>query len=354
MIAAKDRHFSARLALVKHARTHGIRPAARHFRCAKNTVKRWWRRYKEKGNEGLRDLSRAPKTCPHKTPPAEEKKILEARREAPCFGPQRLRDLKGVRPSKSAIARILRQNGLSGPRRKKHQKKNDLRAIKAQYAVWQRLQADTKPLYDIPLFWPQMKHLGLPQQQYSHRDVKSGAIFLDYADSVSTTYATLSSDRLLEHLRRWNAPLGDMVLSTDNGSEYGGAERYERQTGYHASMQRHGLVHRFLPPRTPNAHGDVESMHRWCQEELFDLETFHSRRDFFEKVATYQLWWNFARPNYSKGGKTPAQILEEAAINPLVLAMPPTDLDATFRKLPITFKVGQDLPVDTASSTTHS
>jgi transposase len=349
MIAAKDKHFSARLALVKHAKTHGVRPAARHFKCSKNTVKLWLARYLKDDNDGLRNLSRAPKTCPHKTKPNEEKKVIVARLEAPCFGPQRLRDLKGVTPSKSAIARILRQNNLSGRRRKKHQKKNDLRAIKAKYAVWQRLQADTKPLYDIPQFWPQMKHLGLPMQQYSHRDVKSGAIFLDYADSVSTTYATLGSDRLLMHLKRWEAPLDKMILSTDNGSEYGGAERYERSVGYHASMQRHGLVHRFLPPRTPNAHGDVESMHRWCQEELFDLETFRSRRDFFEKVATYQLWWNFARPNYSKGGKTPAQILEEAGINPAVLIFPPADLDATFRLLPPTFRVGQDLPVDTGN-----
>jgi hypothetical protein len=37
---------------------------------------------------------------------------------------------------------------------------------------------------------------------------------------------------------------------------------------------------------------------------------------FFEKVATYQRWWNFARPNYAKGGKTPAQILEESGVNP--------------------------------------
>jgi transposase len=257
--------YALRLAMVKYARTHGIRAASRHYDCSRNTIRLWLRRYEEKGARGLEDRSRAPKTCPHKTSPYHERCVLEARRKAPCFGALRLKDEFGLKPSVGAIGRILQQAGKTRKRHKKSQKKNDLRQIKMQYHAFERLQADTKPLYDIAAYWPQMQALGLPRQQYTHRDVKSGALFIDYADELSTTYATLSL-----------------------------------------------------------------------------------RRDFFEKITTYQNWWNFARKNYSKDKRTPAEILEEEGINPLILMRNPEDLDALLRKGVKIRGVGQNLPVDTA------
>jgi len=347
---AKDKKYFIRLEMAKFARTHGVRPAMVRFACARNTVRLWVKRFKEGGPSNLHDRSRAPKSCPHKTSPQEERKVLEARRQIPPFGPRRLRDLCGCKPSLGAIARILRENGLTKKPRRKHQRKNDLRAIKAQYRAFERLQADTKPLYDIPAYWPQMQALGLPRHQYTIRDVKSGALFVDYADELSTTYAIMATEKILERLGRAGVDLSRSVLSTDNGSEYGGGERRERQIGFHARMGAAGVVHRFLPPATPNAHGDVESSHGAIQKEFFDLEPFRSRCDLFEKTATYQAWWNFVRPNYSKGKKTPAQILQEEGLDPIILLAPPTDLDAMLRRQPDTLQVGQHLPVLPESS----
>jgi len=76
---------------------------------------------------------------------------------------------------------------------------------------------------------------------------------------------------------------------------------------------------------------DVESSHSLIERELFDLEPFRSRRDFFEKVRTYQRWFNFARPNYHKGGRTPAEILEQEGVDPRVLLLDPLDLDRYLR-----------------------
>ena len=197
-----------------------------------------------------------------------------------------------------------------------------------------------------------MQTLGLPRHPYTIRDVKSGALFVDYADELSTTYAIMATDKILEHLGRAGVDLSRSVLSTDNGSEYGGSEyggseRRERQIGFHTRIGAAGVVHRFLPPATPNAHGDVESSHGAIQQEFFDLEPFRSRRDFFEKAATYQAWWNFVRPNYSKGKRTPAQILQQEGLDPIILLAPPADLDAMLRRQPDTQQVGQHLPVDT-------
>jgi transposase-like protein len=350
MIRAKDQSFHLRLRIVMHARSHGIRDAARQFGCARNTVRKWLRRYEQSGRAGLAERSRAPKSCPHKTSAYQEKKILRARDQTPCFGPRRLKDLYGLRPSQGAIARVLRQAGRTRPRRKKSQKKNDLRAVKARYRPFARLQADTKPLYDIPAYWPQMTRAGLPRQQYTHIDVKSGALFIDYADELSATYAAMASRRILEHLGDHGVELAEVVVSTDNGSEYGGGERRTRTIGYPATVRRCGAQHRFLPPATPNAHANVESSHASIEQEVFDLEPFGGRRDFFEKLTTYQRWWNFARINYSKGGKTPAQILEEEGVDPRILLLDPLDLDRYFRNRSPPAGVGHDLPVSPASS----
>lgn len=345
MIRVKDNKYFFRLRLAKYANEYGIRSAARMFQCSRNTVRLWVRRLNKGGQSSLKDKSRAPKTCPHKISKSRERNILEIRQRAPCFGPIRMRDLCGINASASAIYRVLRENQLVRKPRRKHQKKNDLRAIKAQYKVWERMQCDVKHLKDIPFYWPQMKALKLPRYQYTLRDVKSGALFLGYATELSSTYATLFVRSILEHLERKKVSLGKTILSTDNGGEFGGQERTERKRGFHSQVERYGLTHRFLPPATPNAHGDVETVHNLIEQEFFDLETFRSQRDFWEKIRTYQYWWNFARKNYSKGKKTPLDFLLEEGNNLSILFIEPINIDLLFRNIDHSSLVGQDLPV---------
>ncbi len=51
--------------------------------------------------------------------------------------------------SVGAISRILKEKGLTRRKKKKYQKKNDLRAVKAKYKPFERLQMDVKYLTDI-------------------------------------------------------------------------------------------------------------------------------------------------------------------------------------------------------------
>lgn len=348
MIRTSDHSFSARLGMVLHARTNGIRETASAMGCSRNTVRLWLRRFETGGRAALQPRSSAPRHCPHKTPIPIEEQVVALRKRVPCFGPRRLKDLFGLAPSEGAIARILRAHQLARPRRRRRQRKNDLRAIKAACPALERLQMDTKPLYDIPAYWPQMTARKLPRQLYDIRDVKSGAVFADFANDLSATYAALSAGRILHHLRAHGFPMDRIVLSTDNGSEFGGQEKHTRTHGFPAVVRSSGARHRFIPPRTPNAHADVESFHSAIEPEFMDLERFASRHDFFAKATTYVRWWNFARPNYSKGKKTPAQILEEDGLDPAILFLDPLDLDAAFRTLSLTNRhpggVGQEVP----------
>lgn len=171
----EEGRFDIRLRIVRNAQVEGIRATARAFRCSRNTVRQWLRRYDAEGAGALESQSRAPKRIPHKTSKAQERAIVRARRRIPSFGPARLKESLGLEASEGAIARILRERGLTRRPKKKGRKKRDLRAVKAAYRALTHAQVDVKYLTDIANYWPQMQARGLPRYQYSWRGPKTGA-----------------------------------------------------------------------------------------------------------------------------------------------------------------------------------
>lgn len=327
--------YDLRLQMVRFADANGLKAAARHFGCQVKTVRKWHRRWTADGKArgSLQDRSRAPRTCPHKTSPSVESQILRARAEAPCYGPRRLKDYYGIPASRGAIARILRQNGLASRRKKKHERKRDMRAVKAGYRPFQENQADSKYLTDIPFYVAQLlDQSGLPRFQYTFRDVRTGGVFLGFGGELTQSHACCFIAAVGAHLARCGFPLkGRGVVQTDNGSEYSGAEqRDSKQHGYRHTVE-HVLraTHRFIPPGKKNHQADVESFHAFVESEFFDLERFHSPDEFYDRASAWLLWWNTVRKNYSKGERTPDEILLEASPSrdPRVWMFPAMNLD---------------------------
>jgi transposase len=315
MIRSKDHCFDWRLQLVMHAQQHGQRATARAFRCSRNTVAKWLARFQyQPGRHSLLERSRAPHTCPHKAPPAVVQQVLAHRRRTPGFGAERLKREFELPCGISAISRILRQHDLTRPPRRRHQRKNDLRAIKAAYQPFTRFQIDVKYLTDIPHYWPQMQQRGLPKFQYTIRELSCGAQFLAYADEVSVTYSELAARRLLVHLQQHGIDPATVVIQSDNGTEFDGTARHKRDRGFvHTIETLFGAAHRYIPPGCSNANADVESVHSTIEPELYDIERFVDAEDFLAKTSTYQLWYNTARKNRSRGWKSPLDLLEEKA-----------------------------------------
>jgi transposase len=346
----KQSKFQLRLELVRFALREGIREAARAFRCSRNTVRLWLRRYQAEGLSGLKEKSKAPRRIPHKTSPYLEEKVVEARTKIPCYGPRRLKRMFVLKPSIGAIGRILRQRGLTRKPKKRHEKKRDLREVKAKYRALTHHQADTKHLYDIARYWPQMKKLGLPRYQYTIRDTKSGALMLAYAQECSLKCAEMAAEGYLNQLNRYGIKSADVIFQTDGGSEFSGTTRKKADRGFTYRVEEvHGAKHDFIPPGCSNANADVESSHALIEQEFYDLECFTGLTDFLNKATLYQNYFNFVRPNSYKGDKTPWQIIQEERpdLSPEVLLIPPVMLDAQFRD-PGSYKdpqVGQYLPV---------
>jgi transposase len=343
--------FNYRLRLVTHARQQGIKAAARAFRTTVPTVRKWVRRYQARGLKGLQEVSRAPHSCPHKIEGELAQRVVELRRQLPTFGARRLQREWDLPLGHTAIERILHQHDLIRPRRRKYQKKQDLAALKATWALFQQISADTKDLHDIPHYWPQMKARGLPRVQYTAREVRSGLQFLAYASRRSAQASELFAQRIQTHLQRWGVNLRDVTWQTDNGAEFIGELQPDgSRSHFPRAVTYFGSQHERIPPAAHTYQSDVETVHRLIEDEFFDLETFQNRADFLAKASLYQLYFNLARPNSHKRGLTPWQIIQQLAPRlPLKLCLlPPTfldyRLDALRRDDPSTFQGGYDLP----------
>lgn len=320
--------------MVRFADERGVKPAAREFACQPKTVRKWLRRWREdnRSRRSLTDRSRAPKSCPHKTPPEAEREVLRERDKAPCLGARRLKLFCRLAPSEGAIARILRQNGRARRRKKKHEKKRDMREVKARLRAFEQLQIDTKYLNDIPYYVEQMaRNKDLPRFQYTARDVKTGAVFLGFAGELSESCACVFAAAVLRHLERCGHPRKGAIVQTDNGSEYSGMERKtKRDRGFtHVVEDLFKATHRHIPPGKKNHQADVETLHERIEPEFFDLERFRSRAEFFAKASAWQLWWNTTRSNGYKADRSPDRILleERPHRDPNVWLLPALDLD---------------------------
>ena len=338
MVRSKNHIFDLRLRMVQHADKHGIRATARAFKCSRNTVRKWVRRYREEGRRGLMDRSRAPHSCPHKLSPQAEKIIIRQARKTPGFGARHLKHEFDLPYGVNSIARVKRENGITRRRRTKHQRRNDLRAIKQACKPFTRFQMDVKYLDDIPNYCSQMRRPGLPRFQYTIREIATGAQFLSYADSISVNYAELTVRRFLEHIRNCGIDTTKVHIQTDNGVEFEGRTVRDRLAGFvHTIESLAGATHTYIPPGCSNANADVESVHATIETEFFDIEYFTSRNDFFAKVTTYQLFYNLARKNGSRNYRSPLTVLHERdpTLDPKLYMLLPCDLDRTFRNAPV-------------------
>lgn len=316
---SKEHRLHVKQQVVRYAQVHGIKPSVRKFAIHRNTIRTWLRRYEEEGINGLLDKRNGPNNIRHKTPESVEQLVVAIRLQAPCYGPKRIKHFFEPSCGYSAIQRIIKQHGLTRRRRKKYQKKQDLREVKSLYKVFTHLQYDLKHLRDIPCYWAQMKLFDLPQYEYTIRDTRSGWVFLGYSNELSELNARVMIDYVINFMKT-AIPIStqNILVQTDNGAEFSGAgKRVKTATFVRALQDDLGVNHAYIPPGCCNANADVESFHNTIEEEFFDLTKVNSRDDFFRKVETYRLWYNLERPNFSKKGLSPLDIVDTEYSNEL-------------------------------------
>ena len=336
--------------MIDYVLSHGINAAAREFSCTRNTVRKWFKRYKENGLHGLNNRSRRPKLSPFKTPPDEEREILRLRDDLKKIGAERMVREFGVQRSPSTVYRIFKRNKRISSRWKKYKKKNDLRELKAKLKAFELIQIDIKELTDIPNYYQYARGKRLPRYQFTARDVKSGALFFSFAHSKDSTNASIFCAYLMEHLKRFGIDVSKIRIQTDNDGAFVGNWRPGSSSPFNNLIKNiYKAVHSRIPPSAPTYNSDVETSHARIEQEFYDIEEFDTRYILFSKALSYQIYFNLIRQNKHKKLKSPLKIVEEeiGSIDPYLLVLQPVILEDHFdlyRSLVDTAQRGHHVP----------
>ena len=346
MRLSKDKK-QQRYQMVIYAKDHGVKPTAKLYATSPKTVRKWMRRLVHGGYQALADCSRRPNTSPRATPNDLVKKIVALKSKYKRVGAEHVKILEHLTISAKTIRKIWLTHGLSSrTRRKKHVTKQNLREIKKQFALFERVCEDTKDLFDIPEYWPQMRLNRLPKTQYTFREVSCGVQFLGFANERSLTHSQLFAEYVNEHLKKYSLIVEKGIRQTDNGSEYIGSWSAKEPSAYTLQIESAKLIHGTIPPGAHRFQSDVETVHNLIETEFYEIERFIDRTDFMEKVHTYQLFFNLERPNTYKENKSPWQLAQEKRPDIIknALALPPVDLDILLsKKLDLLTQGGYDV-----------
>jgi hypothetical protein len=166
--------------------------------------------------------------------------------------------------------------------------------------------------------------------QYTAREVRTGLTFADYASTRSAPLACVFAERVIAHLSACGVDPHEVGFQTDNGSEYaGGKDSRGLPHGSKPTVEAHGLSHTFIPPSAHTYNSDVETVHRLCEDESFDRESFRDRPHFLAKVQSYWLYFNVARRNSHKQDRAPLALLREFVphVNPRITLWPSAFLE---------------------------
>ena len=323
-----------RYQMVQKAKEAGVKPTAKAFNTTPNVVRKWLKRFNTEGYAGLADRSHKPHHSPRATPEHIKKYMINLKKKYKRIGAEHIRDIEDLTMAPKTMRKIWKEAGMKSRKRpKKHVTKNNLRAVKKLYTLFERMGEDTKDLDDIPEYYLQMKMLGLPKVQYTFREVSCGILFLGFANQRSLIHSRLFAIYINHFLKKYNALPPTSVRQTDNGSEYIGAWNAKESSWYTKTIESlEGQFHRTIFPGAHRMQSDVETIHNLMEMEFYEIEQFNNRLDFMSKAACYQLFFNLHRTNSYKEHKTPWQLAQEKNPNldKNLLMIPPVDLDQLF------------------------
>jgi transposase len=244
----QHRKIRHRLAVLRHAAevTGNVAATCRYYGISRPTFYKWLHRYEEFGEEGLRDGSRRPRSCPHETPGEVVGKIIYLRQHY-HFGPLKismyLRRYHDIAVGHSGVWRILKRLDMNRLPASQRYKRHDRRWQRYEKPLpGHRVQVDVK--FIEPLAGSRKKHYQFTAiddctrirvlRIYPRNNQKTAIQFIDY---------------VLEKL-----PFRVELIQTDNGAEFGG--------GFHWHVLDRGIGHTYIKPASPRLNGKVERSHR--------------------------------------------------------------------------------------------
>lgn len=268
-----------RLEMIRYACENGIKPTARIYKCSKNVVKKWCRRYALYGIKGLKDLSRRPHNSPKRIKNQDINKISEcvkyAKETKKYITVNNVRRKTEISDYSDATINRYINIACNGKKNKKHIKESSDVSWKQNIKPFMYWQIDIKYLTDIDNLKPYFKKdndRNLMKYQITARDIATGLPIVAYCNEKSVTYTKMFLENILyKFLKQFKyLNLKEIKIQTDNGLEF--TNKYvnlkakePEKSEFTLFIEENFRKHKTNPPACPTYDSDVETFH-WSIE----------------------------------------------------------------------------------------
>jgi transposase InsO family protein/transposase-like protein len=257
----------------------------------RSTLGAWARRYRQFGEEGLRNNPRPP-LQKSRVDKAVKDKIIEVKKSNPVFGIRRISDfLKRfflLQASPSTVHKTLNEADLvekKRPTQKKNPPKPRFFERSTPNQLWQS---------DICTF------------RLAGKNAYLIGFIDDYSRYITSLgfYRSQTAEHVLETFRRATGEYGvPKEMLTDNGRQY---VNWRGTTKFEKELQKNRIKHIRSRPHHPMTLGKIERFWKTILQEFLLRSQFDSFEDARERLELWVKYYNHRRPHQGIGGLCPA------------------------------------------------
>ena len=276
-----DRIIRMRLKWIKlYEDTQDVGFVCRRCGISRPTLRKWYRRYKELGIDGLKSQSKRPNNSPNLKITEELEALMLDFRKKGKLGVRRIQNelkrLRQISLSLATIHKILCRNNVKLLLRIRL--KNGVKSY-SRPIPGDRVQMDTKKL-------------GPGKYQYTAIDDCTRWRVLGIYNKRTATNTMLFLERVIEEF-----PFPIQRIQTDRGREFFGIKVREK-------LMELCIKFRPIKPRSPHLNGKVERSHKTDMQEFYSTVSLDDP-ELENKLEEWQFHYNWHRPHGALNGKAP-------------------------------------------------
>lgn len=278
-----------------------ISALCREFGISRKTGYKWLKRYDNEGFDGLKNLSKRPRSFPHEIDADTCLEVIRLKKDHPEWGPKKIHALLGRRRNKESLpARITIERILDRAGYVKHVTKRKKRPPIPKRSIIQPSEPNDVWTVDFKGWW--MTALGFRCEPLTVRDEFSRFVFLLKPLANSKTESVRGE---FEHLFKvYGLP---SVIRFDNGQPFACTRAVARLTRLSVWFITLGIRVDPINPGHPQDNGGHERMHKDIRDQL--------EKKGVADQASFDLWrheFNWERPHESLQMKTPSDVYQKS------------------------------------------
>ena len=276
--------------VVEYSLKYGVTRASIQYEVHRKTIYRWREKY-DGSIDSLRNKSRRPKSHPNQHTKEEIAMVKRYRSHNKEEGLVVLWIKlwqKGYTRSLTSLYRVMQRLVIykKAPSKKK---KYEPKPYQQMTHPGERVQIDVKYV-PLSCMTKEIKEIDGRYYQYTAIDEYTRQRVL-WASKEHSTYA--SAEFLDIVVNKFKYPIE--CIQTDNGFEFTNklnSKKAKEKTIFEIKLDKLGIKHKLIRPRTPRHNGKVERSHRKDQERFYYKRIFVSFEDFKEKLRHWSRKYN--------------------------------------------------------------